>query len=61
MTARPGGAAVRSTPGGFIVEQELVLPGSPESVFDAATGDIGMWWDHSFSESPKKLYIEPKV
>jgi hypothetical protein len=61
MTARPGGAVVRSTPGGFIVEHELVLPGSPESVFDAATGDIGAWWDHSFSESPKKLYIEPKV
>jgi hypothetical protein len=24
------------------------------------TGDISGWWDHSFSESPKALYIEAK-
>jgi len=46
--------------GGFQVQQELVLPGSPEDVYGAATGDISGWWDHSFSEHPKKLYIETK-
>jgi uncharacterized protein YndB with AHSA1/START domain len=46
--------------GAFQVSQELVLPASPEAVFDAVTGDISGWWDHSFSGHPLKLYIEPK-
>jgi len=46
--------------GAFQVQQELVLPASPEAVYDAATGDISGWWDHSFSQHPKKLYIEAK-
>jgi uncharacterized protein YndB with AHSA1/START domain len=46
--------------GAFQVQQELVLPASPADVYDAATGDISGWWDHSFSEHPKKLYIEAK-
>ena len=46
--------------GAFQVQQELVLPASPTEVYDAATGDISGWWDHSFSEHPKKLYIEAK-
>jgi uncharacterized protein YndB with AHSA1/START domain len=46
--------------GAFQIVQELVLPASPEAVYDAATGDISGWWDHSFSEHPKKLYIEAK-
>lgn len=39
---------------------EIKLPGTPEAIFDASTGDISEWWDHSFSEKPLKLYIEPK-
>ncbi|MGD8307153.1 MAG: SRPBCC domain-containing protein [Ignavibacteria bacterium] len=46
--------------GVFSFEKELTLPGTPEEIFDAATGDISGWWDHSFSENPKKFYIEPK-
>ena len=46
--------------GAFQVVQEVVLPASPEAVYDAATGDISGWWDHHFSEHPKKLYIEAK-
>jgi uncharacterized protein YndB with AHSA1/START domain len=46
--------------GAFQVQQELILPASPEAVYDAVTGDISGWWDHSFSAHPKKLYIEAK-
>jgi uncharacterized protein YndB with AHSA1/START domain len=46
--------------GAFAVEHELVLPGAPETIYDAITGDISEWWDHSFTESPKKFYIEAK-
>src|ERR1700728_1954901 len=46
--------------GGFQVQQELILPASPEAVYDAMTGDISGWWDHSFSRHPKRLFVEPK-
>ena len=46
--------------GAFQIQQEVVLPATPEAVYDAVTGDISGWWDHSFSEHPKKLYIEAR-
>ncbi|HEY7617525.1 MAG TPA: SRPBCC domain-containing protein [Terriglobales bacterium] len=46
--------------GGYSIELEVVLPAAPDAVYDAATGDISGWWDHSFSGHPKKLYIEAK-
>jgi uncharacterized protein YndB with AHSA1/START domain len=46
--------------GKFRIEQELVLPATPNEVYDAVTGDISGWWDHSFSAHPKKLYIEAR-
>lgn len=45
---------------GFSFEHELILPGTTEEIYDAVTGDISGWWDHSFSDNPQKLYIEPK-
>jgi hypothetical protein len=44
----------------FSFEKQVTLPGTPEIIFDAVTGDISGWWDHSFSENPQKFYIEPK-
>jgi uncharacterized protein YndB with AHSA1/START domain len=61
--ASPNGAtaAHRELPAGaFTVEQEIVLPGSPAEVYDAVTGDISGWWDHSFSQHPYRFYIEPR-
>lgn len=46
--------------GTFAFEQQLTLLGPPNVIYDALTGDISGWWDHSFSEKPYKLYIEPK-
>jgi len=46
--------------GAFEVQQEVVLPVSPEALYDTMTGDISGWWDHSFSKHPKKMYIEAK-
>lgn len=48
-------------PSGFTVTHELVLPGSPDVIFDAFTGDIKPWWDHTWSGDPKALYIEPRA
>jgi hypothetical protein len=44
----------------FAFDKQVTLPGTPEQIFDAATGDISGWWDHSFSENPKKFFIEAK-
>jgi len=45
---------------GFTFELTVTLPGSPEHVFDLATGDISGWWDHHFSETLTALVIDPK-
>jgi hypothetical protein len=52
--------AVEEEPGTFHFQLELKLPGTPEIIYDALTGDISPWWDHSFSEKPYRLYIEAK-
>jgi len=46
--------------GGFTLEQELALPASPEAVYDAVTGDVSGWWDHSFSKQPAWFYLDAK-
>ena len=44
----------------FAFDKQVTLPGRPTQIFDAATGNISGWWDHSFSENPKKFFIEAK-
>jgi len=51
---------VRSNDTGFTLEHRLELPVATEVAYDVMTGDISGWWDHTFSDSPKALYIEPK-
>ncbi|HEU4365012.1 MAG TPA: hypothetical protein VFT13_06050, partial [Candidatus Krumholzibacteria bacterium] len=47
--------------GAFAFDISLTLPGTPDEIFGAITGDISGWWDHSFSTKPAKLYVEPVV
>jgi hypothetical protein len=47
-------------PLGFSIEDSVVLPVDPPTAFDLATGDVRPWWDHSFSEQPRALTIEPQ-
>ncbi len=46
---------------GFATTCETRVPGTPEEVFDLFTGDVSPWWDHSFSEEPHALRIEPVI
>lgn len=46
--------------GVFSFSKEITLPGPSDVIFDAITGDISGWWDHSISGNPYKLYIEAK-
>lgn len=50
LTANPAG--------GYAITQSVILPGTAEESFDAMTGEISGWWDHSFSEKPHSLRIE---
>ncbi len=45
----------------FSFEVEVTVPGTQEEIFDAATGDISGWWDHTFSGKPKAFYLERKA
>jgi hypothetical protein len=54
-TTKPG-----DTSRTFSFEMNFSYPGDPVFVYDHLTGDIGDWWDHSFSENPVKLFIEAR-
>lgn len=47
--------------GAFAFDLALTLPGTPDEIFGAITGDVSGWWDHSFSGNPAKFYLEPIV
>jgi hypothetical protein len=62
LAATPAFSDVKpATVSAFSFTFPVMLPGTPTEIFDAATGDITGWWDHSFTKPPKALYIEPKV
>jgi hypothetical protein len=54
------GEVVKSGHNSFIIKQVVILPDTPEAIYDATTGDISDWWDHHFSEKPAKFFIEAK-
>jgi hypothetical protein len=54
-------AAVRDlSVGGFAVQHQFTVPGDSLAVYDAMTGDVSGWWDHTFSRNPKRFVIEAK-
>lgn len=47
-------------PQGFVTSVTVEIGAPVAEVFDAATGDVTGWWDHSFSENPAEMVIEPR-
>lgn len=48
-------------PNHYLITQEIQVPGTPTEIYDAFTApDIRGWWDHSFTQNPERLYIEPR-
>ncbi len=43
----------------FSFTKSISVLGKSDAVFDTITGNIKPWWDHTFSDNPYKLYIEP--
>ncbi|MEO6462620.1 MAG: hypothetical protein ABIP29_06045 [Candidatus Eisenbacteria bacterium] len=60
VTSAPARAELVAKPvTAWSITHKVTLPGSPERAYDAATGDIAPWWDHTFHKDPKSLVIEP--
>lgn len=57
---RASADVVRSAASGFTLEYTIQLPVPPDVAYEVMTGDISGWWDHTFSDSPKALFIEAK-
>jgi hypothetical protein len=61
MLVTTGVMAAETVPtGSFAFSFEVALPGTCEEMYDALTGDISGWWDHSMSGDPWRLVIEPQ-
>ena len=46
--------------GAFSFSITADVQGAPDVVFDAATGDITGWWDHTMSGDPLEMFVEPR-
>lgn len=44
----------------FKLKQTVVIERSAQAVWDALTGDVSGWWDHSFSEKPARFVLEAR-
>lgn len=55
---QPAAEIERPEMGAFAFEHVVTLPGSPAEIYDAVTGDISGWWDHSLSGDPARFYVE---
>lgn len=61
LAAPAAAEVVRDVPtGGFELRHETVVPATPEAAYDEFTGDVSGWWDHTMSEEPAALVIEPR-
>ena len=61
--AQAGDAAGLSSfePRGAVIKMDVDYPVPPDQLFEAATGDISGWWDHSFTSEPYSLEIQPEI
>lgn len=46
--------------GSFAFSFTTTLPAAPAAAWDAATGDVLPWWDHSMSGDPHAMEIQPR-
>jgi uncharacterized protein YndB with AHSA1/START domain len=62
LTAAPAVAELQDPPptGSFAFSFAVDLPGPPAAMYDALTGDVSGWWDHSMSGDPIALEIQAR-
>jgi len=60
QSAEPAPEIQAFTPQGFRTRIVVEIEAPREAVFEAATGDVSPWWDHTFWPGPAELVIEPE-
>jgi DNA-binding transcriptional ArsR family regulator/uncharacterized protein YndB with AHSA1/START domain len=49
------------TPIATEIEAQITIHAGVEAVWAALTDHIGQWWDHSFTDNPYAIVLEPKI
>jgi hypothetical protein len=53
-------AAQEAAYGTFVFHDTVTVPGTAAAAFDRFV-DVNAWWDHKFSQSPARFFIEPRA
>lgn len=63
--AMPGATDTTSTPESqsrlMRIEQEVLIDGTAQHVFEALTGQVGDWWPHRFKPGASRVVLEPRL
>lgn len=56
-------AVIDSSPGGFTIENSIVVPVDAHTAWNALVNDIGQWWpsDHTWTGQSANLSIQPRA
>jgi len=54
-------SAATQTPISYDVEAEIMIDAPVEEVWRALTEEVGAWWPHSFTDSPSRIALEPRI
>ena len=60
LAVAPAQGADPPPTGSFTFSFAVELPGPCKEMYDALTGDISGWWDHTMSEAPVSLEIQAR-
>jgi uncharacterized protein YndB with AHSA1/START domain len=55
------GSRIEERPSGFTLEWQVFIAATPERVWQALTKEVHSWWEHSFSEKPVFIGMEPVI
>jgi len=55
------GELLEQTETSFVSRHEISLPVSPDAAYEAATGDLRAWWDHTMFGAPETLYLDARA
>jgi DNA-binding transcriptional ArsR family regulator len=58
---RPAVEENPNTPIAAEIEAEIVINADVDAVWRALTDDVGQWWDHTFTDNPYAIVLEPVI
>jgi len=58
---RPAVEENQNAPIAAEIEAEIVINADVDAVWRALTDDVGQWWDHTFTDNPYAIVLEPVI